>query len=483
MRKALGFMAALLVFGAAAVGWCAQTVYAAHDQVRFTQTILSGDPAAADGLSVQTHATYGNRLFWDSTTKLQDGAPQTQTEYHFFNTEQEQPYDQSYQGVEIYSAVQSSGSNFRDTPKYRQTGLERVYQELYDSAATDKEIEKTIMVADYCEYYPLEGFVSLEGINHDFGIWTYGPSQNDSLAMWNKLQEFFRIPVLPTERITISLTKNRDGSLATGSSGNDEGDQFYLDTQSVVTPKTCYFTFNNHTLKGNTVDTSLIPGGYGIYALDYTAGVVKTLKDGGTEVTENGCLHLDSLRMVFPIDPTEEFLQLSQWEDDGTLLLYTRRKNDYFLTIIAMDTMQQIQRLKIQSTQADDGAWYNLLESDDFIVTVIDQTATVLLPNGDGTFRIDMQTPNTLNLEYLPWRMDSKAVAYHNGKLAVAYENIDQTTGFRYAPCFDAVIFDNTGLVFLAQYQSSLRNVLTDSYNSNEIVQLVNQNPIEVTWK
>ena len=483
MRKAFGLMIILLLFGSVSTIWCVRMIYAGNDQVQFTETVLAGDPAVVDGLSVQTHATYGNHLFWDSTTKLQAGAPQTQTEYHFFNTEQEHSYDQSYQGVEIYSAVQSSGSNFLDTPKHRQTGLERVYQELYDSAATDKEVEKTIMVADYCEYYPLEGFISLEGINHDFGIWTYGPSQSDSLAMWNKLQEFFRIPVLPTERITISLTKNRDGSLATGSSGNDEGDQFYLDTQSVVTPQTCYFTFNNHTLKGNTVDTSLIPGGYGIYALEYTAGVVKTLKGGGTEVTKNGCLHLDSLRMVFPIDPTEEFLQLSQWEDDGTLLLYTRRKNDYFLTIIALDTMQQIQRLKIQSTQADDGAWYNLLESDDFIVTVIDQTATVLLPNGDGTFRIDMQTPNTLNLEYLPWRMDSKAVAYHDGKLAVAYENIDQTTGFRYAPCFDALIFDNTGLVFLAQYQSSLRNVLTDSYNSNEIMQLVNQNPIEVTWK
>lgn len=483
MRKSLSLVIVLLLFGSVSAIWCARMIYAERDQVRFTQTILSGDPAVADGLSVQTHATYGNFLFWDSTTRLQNGTPQTQTEYHFFNTEQEQPYDQSYQGVEVYSAVQSSGNNFLNIPKYRQNGLERVYQELYDSAATDKEVQKTVMVADYCKYYPLEGFINLEGINYDFGIWTYGSGQSDSLEMWNMLQKFFRIPVLPTERITISLTKNRDGSLSTSSSGNEEGDQFYLDTKSVVTPQTCYFTFNNRTSKGNTVDTSLIPGGYGIYAFDYTAGAIKTLKGGGTRVTENGRLHLDSLRMVFPIDVTEEFLELSQREDDETLLLYTRRKNDYFLTIIEIDTMQQIQRLKIQSTQTDDGAWYNLLENDDFIVTVIDQTATVLLPNGDGTFRIDMQTPNTINLEYLAWQRDSNAMAYNNGKLAVAYEYVDQTTGFRYSPCFNAVIFDNTGLVFLAQYQSSLRNVLTDSYNLNEIVRLVDQSPIEVTWK
>lgn len=483
MRKAFGLMIVLLLFGSVSTIWCVRMVYAEHDQVQFTETVLAGDPSAAEGLSIRAHATYNDQLFWDSNTVFNRNKPlTTQTKYHFFNTEQKEESENFYNGVELYSDTEGSGAYIMDmSNQIEPVGIDRAYQELYNIVQPGQELEKTITVADYYDYYPLSGIISLQGIRADFGIWMSYDSTYDQ-SILNKFEEFFQIPVLPTEQITISLGKDSNGATYTKSS-NEEGEQFYFHTQGVVTPTTCYFSFNNRTNVGSIVDTSLIPGGYGIYAFDYTAGVVKTLKGRGTEITENGCLHLDSLRMVFPIDPTEEFLQLSQWEDDGTLLLYTRRKNDYFLTIIEMYTMRQIQRLKIQSTQTNDGAWYNLLENDDFIVTVIDQTATVLLPNGDGTFRIDMQTPNTLNLEYLSWHRDSNAMAYNNGKLAVAYENIDQTTGFRYAPCFDAVIFDNTGLVFLAQYQSSLRNVLTDSYNSNEIVRLVDQNPIEVTWK
>ena len=482
MRKALGLMAVLLVAGSTAVGWCATTIYAAHDQVTFTQTILAGDPAAAEELSVQTYATYDDRLFWDSTTNLHGDAPQTQTEYRFYNTEQEYQSDQSYPGVTIYSATQSGGSNFLDTPKYRQNGLERAYQELYDSAANGQEVKKTIRVADYCEYYPLEGFIGLAGINYDFGIWRYQDSNSADLMVQKKLQEFFRIPVLPTEQLTISLTKYSDGSLGTGTS-NEAGEQFYLETQSTVTPTTCYFTFNTHTSEGNIVDTSLIPGGYGIYALDYTAGVVQIREDGITQVTENGMLQLDSLRMVYPIDATEELLQLGQWEADGTLLLYTRIENDYYLTIIATDTMHQVQRLKLHSAQTDSSAWYNLFQNDDYIVTIIDQTVTVLLPNGDGTFHIDMQTSAMADSSYLPWSVDGKAIAYQDGRLAFATEGYNKDTGMRDNVSFDLIVLDAHGIQLCANYQSSLQNDLTESYSSDEIVRLIYDHPIQLAWK
>ena len=72
------------------------------------------------------------------------------------------------------------------------------------------------------------------------------------------------------------------------------------------------------------------------------------------------------------------------------------------------------------------------------------------------------------------YHLEAKMVSRGAGRSAVA--------AAAYLSC-SRMLNEYTGLVFLAQYQSSLRNVLTDSYNSNEIVQLVNQNPIEVTWK
>lgn len=185
MRKAFGLMAVLLLLGGATMGWCVKTVYASHDQVQFTENVLAGDPVAADGLSIQTHATYGGQMFWDSTTLLQgDEPPITQTAYHFFNTEQEEESEESYRGIELYSDLGSSGSNFLDVPKYKRTGLDRAYQELYDSAEPGQEAQKTIHVADYCKYYPLAGFISLISWRN-FSVSQYFQTRNSQFP-WKK---------------------------------------------------------------------------------------------------------------------------------------------------------------------------------------------------------------------------------------------------------------------------------------------------------
>lgn len=481
MRKALGLMAVLLVLGIAAFGWCANTVYEPHDQVQFTQTVLAGDPAAAKGLSVQTHATLGNQLFWDCATLLQgDALSITQTEYRFFNTKQEQEEtEQSYAGIELFSGLDSS-SDFLDIPESQYTGLDRAYRELYNSAVPGQESKKTITVANYYDYYPLAGYISLQGIHYDFGIWSQADPGYD-VSIQNKLEEYFRIPVLPNEKLTISLEKDSAGTVISSGTSADEGDQFSFYTQGVVTPQTVYFSFYNRTSQNNMVDTSLIPGGYGIYAMDYTAGTVQQ-RGNLTQTLENGSLHLDSLRLAYPIDPKEEFLDLCQWSDGKTLLLYTREDNTYYLTVISMDTMQRVQRLKIQTIANSYLVNNMVLENQSFLVTVIGKTATVLLPNGDGTFRIDMQTPNTLDYQQMRF-FDGEAMDYRDGKLALVYgadgsdmETLDYTG-------FDVVILNQDGLQFWARYKSSLQNDLTGGYNTDEIVRLLYNHPVEVTWK
>ena len=91
-----------------------------------------------------------------------------------------------------------------------------------------------------------------------------------------------------------------------------------------------------------------------------------------------------------------------KWPDDQTLLLFTKYKSDYFLTIIAIDLMQQIQRLKLHTETNSETYGFAVLENSDFVVSVINKKVSVLVPNGDGTFRIDMQTQNTLSNLYVP---------------------------------------------------------------------------------
>lgn len=486
MRKVLAIWSVLLVLGTAAVGWCIQTVYAPHDQVQYTQTVLAGDPAAADGLTVQTNSEYKSRLFWHTTARMQQGTPHTQTDYRFYQTKQTQSRDVFYRGVDIISEFNSYDENFMNIPEEQRTALDLAYQELYERAVPGQEASKTITLSDYYEYYPIAGYIDLEGTHVDFNIWSENNAEGNVVS--EKMNAFFRIPVLPEERLTISLEKDENGNICSTGSGTDEEDHFRLQSESIVTPQTCYFTFYNRSDKGKIMDTSLIPGGYGIYALDYTPGKVEYLNDGGIQYIENGRLQLDSLRMAFPIDPNEELMRLSQWQDGSFLLLYTRTEDAYYLTVIATDTMQQVQRLKIHPSMSAEAINYNIMEKERFIAILLDHTMIVLLPNGDGTFRIDMQTPNTLDDAYIyvSWNISENAIDYHNGKLAYAFESYDQETGYQEHLNYELVVINQQGLQFWSKYQSSMQNdhiADLDHYNASEMILLNYTNPIQVSWK
>lgn len=42
-------------------------------------------------------------------------------------------------------------------------------------------------------------------------------------------------------------------------------DSFSFETIACSTPEAVYFTFDPHSYRGELVDTSMIPGGYGLY--------------------------------------------------------------------------------------------------------------------------------------------------------------------------------------------------------------------------
>ena len=85
-----------------------------------------------------------------------------------------------------------------------------------------------------------------------------------------RLGRFFRIPVLQDEYVELGIDKNMDGTGSGRSiSSVMEGDRFWMNVESVITDDTCFFWFGNRTDKDRLVDTSRIPGGYGVYMLPY----------------------------------------------------------------------------------------------------------------------------------------------------------------------------------------------------------------------
>jgi hypothetical protein len=70
MRKATIAMLLLLVISIGGVCVAAAGVHAPHDQVELKENVIYGDSAAANGLEIQTHVTWDNHLFWDTTLWL-----------------------------------------------------------------------------------------------------------------------------------------------------------------------------------------------------------------------------------------------------------------------------------------------------------------------------------------------------------------------------------------------------------------------------
>ena len=72
MRKyPILLFALVLLLGVSAV-FAARAMDAPKDQVAFTERVIYGDPAAADGLTVALHEQYRNYLHWASTLSFTD---------------------------------------------------------------------------------------------------------------------------------------------------------------------------------------------------------------------------------------------------------------------------------------------------------------------------------------------------------------------------------------------------------------------------
>ena len=61
------------MLGVSAV-FAARAMDAPKDQVAFTERVIYGDPAAADGLTVALHEQYRNYLHWASTLSFTDSS-------------------------------------------------------------------------------------------------------------------------------------------------------------------------------------------------------------------------------------------------------------------------------------------------------------------------------------------------------------------------------------------------------------------------
>ena len=460
MRKAAILLTVLLALSVGGACVAASGVYEAHDRVALTETVVYGDRAAADGLTVERRTKYSSRIFWDTTCTM-DAEQTAETEYTFSASPASETRPATYNGVSLYDDL-SAGMSFDPDFAEPATGLEVAYQELFDSIGPGEEKSAVIYLKDYLDYYPIYVELDFPGTScsTDRSVTLDGASApGTELYAMAKLRDYFKIPVLEDERISISIGRNVNGKVRSSGSGTN-ADSFYLQTYNVLTDDACYFTINTHNSGGLVVDTGEIPGGYGIYRLPYE-------EDRHDESGQKVCgVDVDALEMVYPLDPEIELLSLSVNEEQTRLLLYAEEDGAYVLTVIDLETMDTLQKLKI--ADRTENSWWERYDEGDFTVIRLSEKLALITVTDSGDYVLqfvcDVTPDGGPEFWYLDadWDFDGERLAF-----ASTLEEMKEDWGWSRATCgFCLGVYDASGLLYFGEYRSSLDTGEDATYDS-----------------
>lgn len=407
-----------------------------RDEVMVYEKLRHGDASAAEGLSMTVRTDYDNHLFWDTEyTAGFSGLTESSYRISVQKDYGEWP-DTEYRGIDLMSEDEY-GDFFNEHVEVAGLGL--AYRELWLETPAGEEREKIVYLKDYLDYYPICGELSVPGSEMFF----YGNSEFYDVNWYgySKLNEYFKIPVMEDETRYISVRKNANGSIGGRGGGSGDGDAYYFWTQAVVLPDAVYFTINNRTSQERIVDTSLIPGGYGIYRLPYSE-------------EKGGSVDFDSLSTVKSLDEEFNIIYMFTDEPKEKIILVGADYEAVKMLVIDAETMETLQEIVLTS-DGNVGCW-EYFDGGDFLAFSLQDDRLALVErqeNGEYILRFVVEDTaegtlyNRYNPEYMAWDGE---------RLAVSGFKSPNNINNRYVADFYVAVFTAEGLQYFADCDSSL---------------------------
>ncbi len=370
MKRVLCFLLVLVLLGASLLGVTAFSLIKESDNVNFTLIDERGDRRALQGISAQMSFTLHEKLNWEvSFTPFE----KTETEYDYVTF-----YPLSYKNNNYYYGFSTPSLGLLQL-KNENAELKQLVEDLREEALeNDKRASAKVNFCDYYEYYPVNLNVSLPGISIEWyngfgmdekGKYTFeGISPSRGQGVINAFNDYFRIPVGENDVREISVLPNDHGNFSYQTARENTFDfNFY----TVRTDSHIYFSFENEINTGHEwtrefVDTSLIPGGYGIYSLPYTENDIK----------------YEELKTVYsvPSDATVEALMTDESRQELYLVLHKNEK--LVLHIIDMSTMADKSEIELFDFSFTD--YLRVSENEDFFVFIKNDVDFNVVAINDG---------------------------------------------------------------------------------------------------
>lgn len=478
--------AALVIVSLGAASFTFAAVRGQMADCRITEKTIVGDAAAAAGLSASFGMGLQNQLYWRNVFTYggaDDGADVQETAFSRKN-----PFPADKKGPVPYvrlTGYMTSGNALDDILTdpaegypIRQELLAQVRQEFFTAGAAERvqeikralpadgETTQDLKLKDLFRYYPIEGDLtgtSIWAASLDNAVY----ASEDSVKLGQDLNHFLRIPIPETESSGFSVGKYPDGSLNFNyyqgkENCSQQEDHFDFCSIACSTPDAVYFTFDTHTDDGDVVDTSLIPGGYGIYRLPY---------DREKEIFLSG-----KLEMVYALDPKKQYTDIYASPDGAKLFLVSQaarlaavgvKEVQATAEIIDVRTMQCDRREEIVCS-ADTALGY---DAGDYLI-FRGRSELCLYTYQDGSYKkelmltdVDFRKPALRNLFY-----DNRCRTAYDGKrlsiLGEAELDIEDENNTMWlwgtAGTVEVAVFDASGLA----YYGTLRSNMQDFYDA-----------------
>ena len=429
MKKLICLFLCLVLVCGTACGLLAAGIGQSREAVSMEFTPVFGDAEYLSGAEVDFNVMFGKHLLWQNRWSPEMGErAESGFSYSLLGRQPEESVE--YPGLQLRV---SPAENLGGYAGKRENDLDRAFRERFDSVKPGERKSFELRIADYLEFYPLSGRLQLPGLTMNY----FDSFNEQEVQFITKLEEFFRIPVLPDEVLEIEVDRSSDGATTgIGYGSKEEYDSYYMETVGFVAQDACYFTFSPKTAKGANVDTSHIPGGYGIYRLPYA------IRDGETTVDPSDC------SLYFPLDPTYDIYEMFCVED--RIYLVVTEEEEVVLRELELSTGRELSRLVI----ARNVQIYDLQRFEGFFVAdTSDDRMTVVTLGEIPRVELSVDAKHT---ELHGFNYGSReTMAWDGERLLIAntlplQEDWVRGTGFR------LVVYDAGGLRYAGIYQSSL---------------------------
>ena len=479
MKKVTCLFALLLALSLGGVCVAGASVYDTSDEVRLTETVLYGNPSAADGLQFELNTELENHLQWNSRISFPNDG-ETETAFSFYP--KRIPRIPSFSS-DLQMHIAFGYQNFE--PDTEQTGLHKAMQELWEKAAPGEEVSGEFLLRDYLAYYPLELMLDLpDGTAYfqrfDSYMLLSEEANNSETKFQRSMEDYFRIPVLETETILLNVYRNEQNRPASYGSSSTDSDSYSMFSWSVRAGNTIYFVISGTSKDGEVMDFSQLPEGYGIFALPLEA--VGT-DDAGQSLYEP---QADQLDMVYQLEPGISISNLRCSPDERQLILETIEDGVLCMTVLDAETMSVVQTLELVPCSY----LAEVKDYDDYMVYRIGGEPSqilVLTRSKDGRCKLALavaeNSEHTDGLYLHPYHC---IYAYDGTRLAVINPiPTVEKPGYRMSKyhnlnCgFFLAIYEQEGLSYFGIYDNSLQTVnnydhqsiFRGCYNSESAVQ------------